>query len=79
MSNFDKWPYIRCLRAEFAPKHTKAPFSLTMCWKMEPDFDSWQTPDISRSHLYRGTNAWTPPTVLYREYTVFEMAALSKC
>ena len=26
---------------------------------MEPDYGSWQTPDISRSHLYRGTNAWS--------------------
>ena len=37
---------------------------------MEPDFGSWQWPDISRSHLYRGTIAWTPPTAIYREYTV---------
>ena len=37
---------------------------------MEPDFGSWQTPDISRSHLYRGTIAWTPPTAIYRAYTV---------
>ena len=37
---------------------------------MEPDFGSWQAPDISRSHLYRGTIAWTPPTVIYQEYTV---------
>ena len=37
---------------------------------MEPDYGSWQTPDISRSHLYRGTNAWTPPTAIYRAYTV---------
>ena len=27
---------------------------------MEPDLGSWQSPDISRSHLYRGTIAWTP-------------------
>ena len=51
-------------------KHTKVPFSLTTRWKMEPDFGSWQTPDISRSHLYRGTIAWTPPTAIYRAYTV---------
>ena len=38
--------------------------------KREPDLASWQTPDISRSHLYRGTIAWTPPTAIYREYTV---------
>ena len=37
---------------------------------MEPDFGSWQLPDISRSHLYRGTIAWTPPTAIYRAYTV---------
>ena len=24
-------------------------------WWMEPDFGSWQSPDISRFHLYRGT------------------------
>ena len=38
---------------------------------MEPDFGSWQSPDISRSHLYCGTIAWTPPTAIYRAYTVF--------
>ena len=37
---------------------------------MEPDLGSWQSPDISRSHLYRGTIAWTPPTAIYRAYTV---------
>ena len=37
---------------------------------MEPDFGSWQTPDISRFHLYRGTIAWTQPTAIYRAYTV---------
>ena len=26
---------------------------------MESDFGSWQSPDISRSHLYRGTFPWT--------------------
>ena len=70
-SNFDKYHYIRCLRAEFTAKHGKAPLSLTTRWWMEPDLGSWQTPDISRSHLYRGTIAWTPPTTIYREYTVF--------
>ena len=58
------------LCAEFATKHTKAPLSLTTHWKMEPNFRSWQTPDISRSHLYCSTIAWTPPTAIYREYTV---------
>ena len=69
-SHFDKCHYIRCLRAEFAAKHVKAPLSLTTRWWMEPDFGSCQSPDISRSHLYRGTIAWTPPTAIYREYTV---------
>ena len=39
---------------------------------MEPDFGPWQTPDISRSHLYRGTIAWTPPTAIYLAYTVLK-------
>ena len=39
---------------------------------MEPDLGSWQSPDISRSHLYRGTIAWTPPTAIYRAYTVLQ-------
>ena len=60
MSNFDKCYYIRCLCAEFAAKHTKAPLSLTTHWKMEPDFGLWQSSVISCSHLYRGTIAWTP-------------------
>ena len=34
-------------------------------------FGSWQSPDILRSHFYRSTIAWTPPTAIYREYTVF--------
>ena len=59
---------IRCLRAEFTAKHTKALSLLTMRWKMEPG--SWQLPDISPSHLYRSTIAWTPTTAIYREYTV---------
>ena len=66
---FDKCHYIRSLRAEFAAKHGKASLSLTKRWWMEPDFGSCQSPDISRSHLYRCTIAWTPPTVIYREYT----------
>ena len=70
MSNFDKCHYIHCLRAEFATKYAKALSSLTTRWKMEPDCGSWQSPDISRSHLYCGTIAWTSPTTIYREYTV---------
>ena len=69
-STFDKWHDIRCLRAEFTAKHRKAPLSLTTRWWMEPDLGSWQSPDISRSHLYRGTIAWTSPTAIYRAYTV---------
>ena len=69
-SDFDKCHYIPCLHAEFAVKHTKAPLSLTTNWKMEPDFGPWQLPDISCSHLYRGTIASTPPTVIYQGYTV---------
>ena len=69
-SNFDKCHYISCLRAEFAAKHTKAPLSFIMRWRMESDFGSWQSPYISHSHLYRGTIAWTPPTAIYREHTV---------
>ena len=38
--------------------------------KLGLDFGSWQSPDISRSHLYRGTFPWTPPTAIYRAYTV---------
>ena len=48
-SNYDKLHYIRCLRAEFAAKHTNAPLSLRTRWKMEPGFGSWQSPDISCS------------------------------
>ena len=70
-STFDKWHDIRCLRAEFTAKHGKDPLSLTTRWWMDPDLGSWQSPDISRSHLYRGTIAWTPPTAIYRAYTVF--------
>ena len=75
-SHFDKCHYIRCLRAEFAAKHGKAPLSLTTRWWMESDFGSCQSPDISRSHLYRGTIAWTPPTAIYREYTVLHKILL---
>ena len=28
-------------------------------------------PDISCSHLYRGTYPWTPPTAIYQAYTAF--------
>ena len=81
-STFDKWHDIRCLRAEFTAKHGKAPLSLTTRWWMEPDLGSWQSPAISRSHLYRGTIAWTPPTAIYRAYTVrarlFGVRPLSK-
>ena len=69
-SNFDKFHHISCLCAEFAAKHTKAPLLFITRWRMESDFGSWQSPDISCSHLYRGTIAWTPPTAIYREYTV---------
>ena len=41
----------------------------TTCWKKELDFGSWQSPDISCSHFYRGTITWTPTTVIFREYT----------
>ena len=46
---------------------------------MEPDLGSWQSPDISRSHLYRGTIAWTPPTTIYRAYTVPRLFHGSNC
>ena len=72
-SNFDNCHDILCLSAEFAAKHTKAQSPLTTHWKTWPvqeDFGSWQSPDISRSHLYRGTFPWTPPTAIYRAYTV---------
>ena len=69
-SNFDKCHYIRYLRAGLGAKHAKTPLSLITRKKMEPDFGCWQSPDISRSHLYRDTIAWTPPTAIYWEYTV---------
>ena len=43
MSYFDKCHHTRCLHAEFAAKHAKAPLSPTMRQKMEPDFGSWQS------------------------------------
>ena len=45
--------------------------------KLGLDFGSWQSPDISRSHLYRGTFPWTPPTAIYRAYTVSESMMIS--
>ena len=75
-SNFDKCHYISCIRAEFAAKHIKAPLSFITRWRMESDFGSWQSPDISRSHLYRGTFPWTPPTAIYRADTVLGCASL---
>ena len=69
-SNFDKCNYIRCLRAEFSAKHIKAPLSFITRSRMEYDFGSWQSPHIPHSHLYRGTFPWTPPTAIYRPYTV---------
>ena len=78
-STFDKWHDIHCLRAEFTAKHGKAPLSLTTRWWMEPDLGSWQSPDISRSHLYHGTIAWTPPTAIYRAYTVFCIMSFQDC
>ena len=44
---------------------------------MEPDLGSWQSPDISRSHLYRGTIAWTPSTAIYRAYTVMGIGCIN--
>ena len=44
--------------------------------KLGLDFGSWKSPDISRSHLYRGTFPWTPPTAIYRAYTVPPSAAI---
>ena len=40
--------------------------------KLGLDFGSWQSPDISRSNLCRGTFPWTPPTAIYRAYTVLQ-------
>ena len=44
--------------------------------KLGLDFGSWQSPDILRSHLYRGTFPWTPPTAIYRAYTVLHGALM---
>ena len=43
---------------------------------MEPDFGSWQSPNISRSHLYHVTIAWT--YAIYWEYTVLWSRLLYK-
>ena len=54
------------------PLNTHRPFHRSQrTGKLGLDFGSWQSPDISCSHLYRGTIAWTPPTAIYREYTVY--------
>ena len=37
------------------------------------DWFAGLSPDISRSHLYRGTFPWTPPTAIYRAYTVYNL------
>ena len=53
------------------PLNTQRPYHRSQrTGKLGLDFGSWQSPDISRSHLYRSTIAWTPPTTIYREYTV---------
>ena len=59
-----------CLHAEFGATHAKPPLSLISHWNKEHYVDFWQPPDISRSHLYRGTFPWTPTTAIYRAYTV---------
>ena len=61
-----------CLHAEFVVTHAKPPLSLISRWNKEHDVDFWQPPDISRSHLYRGTFPWTPTTAIYRAYTVLK-------
>ena len=59
-----------CLHAEFVATHAKPPLLLISRWNKEHDVDFWQPPDISRSHLYRGTIPWTPTTAIYREFAV---------
>ena len=59
-----------CLHAEFVATHAKPPLSLISHLNKEHDVDFFQLPDISRSHLYRGTFPWTPTTAIYRAYTV---------
>ena len=64
-----------CLHAEFGAIHAKPPLSLISRWNKEHYVDFWQPPDISRSHLYRGTFPWTPTTGIYRAFFV----PLTKC
>ena len=59
-----------CLHADFVATHAKPPLSLISRWNKEHDVDFWQPPDISCSHLYRGTFPWTPTTTIYRAYIV---------
>ena len=59
-----------CLHAESVATRAKPPLSLISRWNKEHDVDVWQPPNISRSHLYRGTFPWTPTTAIYRAYTV---------
>ena len=52
------------------PLNTQRPHYHSICageWSLIWAHDSRL---INRAHLYRGTIAWTPPTVIYREYTV---------
>ena len=66
-----KYHTTLCLHAEFVATHAKPPLSLISRWNKEHGVDFRQPPDISRSHLYRGTFPWTPTTAIYRAYTVF--------
>ena len=61
---------------EYTAKHVKAPLLLTTRWKWSLSLAHDQSPDISRSHLYRGTIPWTPTTAIYREYTVPSLRSL---
>ena len=63
-----------CLHAEFVATHAKPPLSLISRWNKAHDVDFWQPPDISRSHLYRGTFSRTPTTAIYWAYTVLSTA-----
>ena len=54
------------------PLNTQRPYHHSqLAGKLGLDFGSWQSPDISRSHLYRGTIAWTPPTAIYIGSTLY--------
>ena len=66
-----KYHTTLCLHAEFVATHAKPPLSLISRWNKEHGVDFRQPPDISRSHLYRGTFPWTPTTAIYRAYTVY--------